>query len=244
MDSEVGVVISAMAEDYVDGEDDDEEGEEDKLAESTQHSVSPNSQELFLTQMELPSQPSQATIPDNEAMEGTSAENFSSIPTPSRRLSQIRRWKKKTREEMFSEIMEVTHNEKAHLNEWKDVVAKTGKMPVTVRIGRMNVRVGGTNVRTGEMLKMRDGGTKISGGGMQLWGCCVIKLTCSGVWWNFRNGSRITECRCSPCITTLTMFHILLTQTCKNAWREAPCTCPLHPCGQPNQKAVITVKFF
>ncbi|KAM9129932.1 uncharacterized protein ACDP82_010699 [Pangshura tecta] len=95
MDSEVGVVISAMAEDYADREDDDEE-EEDELADSTQHSVSPNSQELFLTQTELPSQPSQATIPDNEAMEGTSAANFSSIPTPSRRLFQIRWQKKKT----------------------------------------------------------------------------------------------------------------------------------------------------
>ncbi|KAM9134130.1 uncharacterized protein ACDP82_009574 [Pangshura tecta] len=127
MDSKVGVVISAMAEGYAGGEDDDEEGEEDELAESTQHSVSPNSQELFLTPTELPSQPSQATIPDNEAMEGTSAENFSSIPTPSRRLSQIRRWKKKTREEMFSKIMEVTRSRKVHLNEWKDVVAKYRK---------------------------------------------------------------------------------------------------------------------
>ncbi|XP_050797398.1 eukaryotic translation initiation factor 3 subunit A-like [Gopherus flavomarginatus] len=60
-------------------------------------------------------------------MEGTSAANFSSLPTLSRRLSQIRRQKKKTREEMFSEIMEVTRNERAHLNEWKDVVAKYRK---------------------------------------------------------------------------------------------------------------------
>ncbi|XP_050804060.1 uncharacterized protein LOC127048347 [Gopherus flavomarginatus] len=60
-------------------------------------------------------------------MEGTSAANFSSLPTPSRRLSQIRRRKKKTQEEMFSEIMEVTHNERAHLNEWKDTVAKYRK---------------------------------------------------------------------------------------------------------------------
>ncbi|KAM9166095.1 uncharacterized protein ACDP82_002828 [Pangshura tecta] len=112
MDSDVGVVISAMAEDSTDGEDDDEE-EEDELAESTQHSVSPNSQELFLTQMELPYQPSQATIPDNEAMEGTSAANFSSLPTPSQRLAQIRRNKKKTRDEMFSDIMEVTRKERA-----------------------------------------------------------------------------------------------------------------------------------
>ncbi|XP_050813870.1 uncharacterized protein LOC127053344 [Gopherus flavomarginatus] len=126
MDSGVGVIISAMPEDSVDGEDEEEE-EEDELAESTQHSVLPNSQELFLTQTELPSQPSQATIPDNEAMEATSAANFSSLPTPSRRLAQIRRRKKKTRDKMFSEIMEVIHNEGAHLNEWKDVVSNYRK---------------------------------------------------------------------------------------------------------------------
>ncbi|XP_074918763.1 uncharacterized protein LOC142046344 [Chelonoidis abingdonii] len=126
LDSEVGVVISAMAEDSADGEDEEEE-EEDELAESTQHSILPNSQELFFTQMELPSQPSQATSPDNEAMEATSAAHFSSLPTPSRRLSQIRRRKKKTRDETFSEIMEVTHNERAHLNEWKNVLSNYRK---------------------------------------------------------------------------------------------------------------------
>ncbi|XP_050801939.1 uncharacterized protein LOC127047565 [Gopherus flavomarginatus] len=115
-----------MPEDSADGEDEEEE-EEDELAESTQHSVLPNSQELFLTQTELPSQPSQATIPHNEAMEGTSAANFSSLPPPSRRLSQIRRRKKETRDEMFSEIMEMTRNERAHLNEWKEMVSKYRK---------------------------------------------------------------------------------------------------------------------
>ncbi|KAM9169344.1 uncharacterized protein ACDP82_004812 [Pangshura tecta] len=116
-----------MAEDYADGEEYDEEADEDDLAESTQHSVSPNSQELFLTQTELASQPSQATIPDNEAMEETSAANFSSLPTPSQRLSKIRQRKKKTRDEMFSDIMEVTRKERAHLNEWKEVVSNYRK---------------------------------------------------------------------------------------------------------------------
>ncbi|KAM9165643.1 uncharacterized protein ACDP82_002556 [Pangshura tecta] len=122
LDSDVGVVI-AMAEDDADGEEYDEEAEEDDLAESTQHSVSPNSQELFLTQTELASQPSQ----DNEAMEETSAANFSSLPTPSQRLAKIRRRKKKTRDEMFSDIMEVTRKERAHLNEWKEVVSNYRK---------------------------------------------------------------------------------------------------------------------
>ncbi|XP_050815040.1 uncharacterized protein LOC127053799 [Gopherus flavomarginatus] len=85
VDSEVGVVISAIADDSADGEDMEEE-EEDEMAETTQHSILPNSQELFLTQTELPSQPSQATSPDNEAMEATSAAHFSSFPTPVRRI--------------------------------------------------------------------------------------------------------------------------------------------------------------
>ncbi|KAM9123054.1 uncharacterized protein ACDP82_013283 [Pangshura tecta] len=126
VDSDVGVVI-AMAEDDADGDDSDEEADKDDLAESTQHSVSPNSQELFLTQTELASQPSQATIPDNEAMEGTSAANFSSLPTPSQRLAKIRRRKKMTRDEMFLDIMEVIHKERAHLNEWKEVVSNYRK---------------------------------------------------------------------------------------------------------------------
>ncbi|XP_050800506.1 uncharacterized protein LOC127046899 [Gopherus flavomarginatus] len=114
-----------MAEDSAEGEDYEEE--EDDLAESTQHSILPNSQELFVTQTELNSQPSQATSPDSEAMEVTSAANFSSLPTPARRLAQIRRRKKRTRDEMFTEIMAVTRNERAHLGEWKDVVANYRK---------------------------------------------------------------------------------------------------------------------
>ncbi|XP_050817770.1 uncharacterized protein LOC127055148 [Gopherus flavomarginatus] len=112
-----------MDEDSEDGEDEEEE-EEEELAESTQHFILPNSQELFVTQTELPSQ---ATSPESEAMEATSAAHFSSLPTSSRRLAQIRRRKKRTRDEMFSEIMEVTRNERAHLREWKDVVAKYRK---------------------------------------------------------------------------------------------------------------------
>ncbi|XP_074921739.1 uncharacterized protein LOC142046781 [Chelonoidis abingdonii] len=126
VDSEVGVVISTVAEDSAEGEDEEEEEEEEELAESTQHSVSPNSQELFVTP-ELPSQPSQATSPDSEAMEATSAAQLSGLPTPSRRLAQIRRRRKRTRDEMFSEIMEVTRNDRAHQNEWKDVLAKYRK---------------------------------------------------------------------------------------------------------------------
>ncbi|XP_053896840.1 uncharacterized protein LOC128843758 [Malaclemys terrapin pileata] len=61
-------------------------------------------------------------------MEGTSAAaNLSSLPPPSRRLSQIRRRRKRTRDDMFTEIMECTQNQRAHLNEWKDTVTKFRK---------------------------------------------------------------------------------------------------------------------
>ncbi|XP_053872169.1 uncharacterized protein LOC128830369 [Malaclemys terrapin pileata] len=114
VDSEAGVISSATPEDSANGE----EEEEDDLAESTQHSILPNNQDLFLSLTEVPSQPSQANTQDHDPMEGTSAAaNFSSLPPPSQRLSQIRHRKKRTRDEMFAENMEFTRNERAHLNE-------------------------------------------------------------------------------------------------------------------------------
>nr|XP_048708255.1 uncharacterized protein LOC125637618 [Caretta caretta] len=81
VDSDDGV-LSAMPQDFVDGED---EEEDDELEESTPHTVLPDSQDLFITLTETPSQP-------NKAGEGTSAAaNVSSLPPPSQRLSQIRR---------------------------------------------------------------------------------------------------------------------------------------------------------
>ncbi|XP_065454203.1 uncharacterized protein LOC135983997 [Chrysemys picta bellii] len=121
VDSGSGIVSSATPEDSADGG----EEEEDELAESTQHSVLPNSQDLFLTLTEVPSQ---ASTQDSDPMEGTSAAaNSSSLPPPSRRLSQIRRRKKRTRDEMFSEIMESSRSDRAHLNEWKETVSKYRK---------------------------------------------------------------------------------------------------------------------
>ncbi|EMP36734.1 Zinc finger and SCAN domain-containing protein 29 [Chelonia mydas] len=61
VDSDDGV-LSAMPEDFADGED---EEREDELEESAQHTVLPDSQDLFITLTEIPSQP-------NEAGEGTS----------------------------------------------------------------------------------------------------------------------------------------------------------------------------
>ncbi|XP_065421534.1 SRRM2 protein homolog rsr-2-like [Chrysemys picta bellii] len=127
VDSGSGIVSSATPEDSADGGEEEEE-DEDELAESTQHSVLPNRQDLFLTLTEVPSQASQASTQDSDPMEGTSAAaNSSSIPPPSRRLSQIRRRKKRTRDEMFSEIMESSRSDRANLNEWKETVSKYRK---------------------------------------------------------------------------------------------------------------------
>ncbi|XP_065449045.1 SRRM2 protein homolog rsr-2-like [Chrysemys picta bellii] len=124
VDSGSGIVSSATPEDSADGGEEEEE-DEDELAESTQHSVLPNSQDLFLTLSEVPSQ---ASTQDSDPMEGTSAAaNSSSLPPPSRRLSQIRCRKKRTRDEMFSEIMESSRSDRAHLNEWKETVSKYRK---------------------------------------------------------------------------------------------------------------------
>ncbi|XP_065453464.1 SRRM2 protein homolog rsr-2-like [Chrysemys picta bellii] len=127
VDSGSGIVSSATPEDSADGGEEEEE-DEDELAESTQHSVLPNSQDLFITLTEVPSQASQASTQDSDPMEGTSAAaNSSSLPPPSRRLSQIRRRKKRTREDMFSEIMESSRSDRAHVNEWKETVSKYRK---------------------------------------------------------------------------------------------------------------------
>ncbi|XP_048714323.2 uncharacterized protein LOC125640153 isoform X1 [Caretta caretta] len=110
VDSEHGI-LSPMPEDFADGED--EENEE--LGESTQHTVFPNSQDLFITLTEIPSQP-------NEAGEGTSAAaNVSSLPPPSQRLSQIRRRKKCTRDDMFSELMQSSGTDRAV---WRETIAE------------------------------------------------------------------------------------------------------------------------
>ncbi|XP_048695287.2 uncharacterized protein LOC125631894 [Caretta caretta] len=117
MDSDDGV-LSAMPEDFADGE---EEEEEDELEESTQHTVLPDSQDLFITLTEIPSQP-------NQAREGTSAANVSSLPPMSQRLSQIRQQKNRTCDEMFSELMQLSGTDRAQQNVWRDTVAQYRKM--------------------------------------------------------------------------------------------------------------------
>ncbi|XP_074803668.1 uncharacterized protein LOC141984491 [Natator depressus] len=115
VDSDNGV-LSAIPEDFADGEDEEEEEEPE---ESTQHTVLPDSQDLFLTLTEIPSQP-------NQAGEGTSAAaNISSFPPPSQRLSQISLRKKRTHDEMFSDLMQFSGTDRAV---WRDTIAEYRKV--------------------------------------------------------------------------------------------------------------------
>ncbi|XP_053861255.1 SRRM2 protein homolog rsr-2-like isoform X2 [Malaclemys terrapin pileata] len=190
MDSEAGVISSATPEDSAYGE---EEEEEDELAESTQHSVLPNSQDLFLSLTKVSSQPSQSSIQDHDPMEGTSAANSSSLPPPSRRLSQIRRRKKKTRDEMFPEIMESTRSDRAHLNEWKDTVSKYRK-EASEREDRRDQREDMRDQRE-ERRDARDERWRQEDKRGQAATLGLLREQTDMLWWSFRNGSRITECR-------------------------------------------------
>ncbi|XP_074813827.1 uncharacterized protein LOC141990487 [Natator depressus] len=91
-----------------------------ELEESAQYTILPDSQDLFITLTEIASQL-------NQAGEGTSAANVSSLPPLSQRLSQIRWQKNRTRDEMFSEFMQLSGTDRAQQNVWRDTVAQYRK---------------------------------------------------------------------------------------------------------------------
>ncbi|XP_065409727.1 uncharacterized protein LOC135972956 [Chrysemys picta bellii] len=108
------VTSSNNKEDIVDEEEEEEE-EEENARKASGGSILPDSQELFLTLEPIPSA-------ERDAVEGTSAEILSvgASSTPGQRLSQIRRRKKKTREDMFSElIMSTSESDKMELSTWR-----------------------------------------------------------------------------------------------------------------------------
>ncbi|XP_053863899.1 uncharacterized protein LOC128825417 isoform X1 [Malaclemys terrapin pileata] len=244
VDSGSGIVSSATPEDSADG---GEEEEEDELAESTQHSVLPNSQDFFLTLTEVPSQPSQASIQDPDPMEGTSAAaNSSSLPPPSRRLSQIRRRKKKTRNEMFSEIMESSRSDRAHLNEWKETVAKYRKEAIE-REDRRDQREDRRDQRE-ERRDARDERWRQEDQRRQDATLGLLREQTDMLRRLVELQERLQENRLplqplyppppSPCSVSSSPRRV------RTRGGEAPYTFPFHPSRQPKQKAVIFLTFF
>ncbi|XP_065451498.1 uncharacterized protein LOC135983433 [Chrysemys picta bellii] len=226
VDSDAGMISSATPEDSADGE---EEEEEDELAESTQHSVLPNSQDLFLSLTEVPSQPSNQ---DHDPMEGTSAAaNSSSLPPLSRRLSQIRRRKKKTRDEMFAEIMESTRSDRAHLNEWKDTVSKYRK-EASEREDRRDQCEDRRDQREerrdarDERWRQEDQRRQDATLGLREQTDMLRRLV------ELQEQQQDNRVPLQPLYnppSLLPMFHSLLTQTCKNAGRGGSVHLPIPP---------------
>ncbi|XP_065433301.1 SRRM2 protein homolog rsr-2-like [Chrysemys picta bellii] len=254
VDSGSGIVSSATPEDSADGGEEEEKEEEDELAESTQHSVLPNSQDLFLSLTEVPSQPSQASIQDPDPMEGTSAAaNSSSLPPPSRRLSQIRRRKKKTRDEIFAEIMESSRSDRAHLNEWKETVSKYRK-EASEREDRRDQREDMRDQREDrrdqreDRRDARDERWRQEDQRRQDATLGLLREQTDMLRRLVELQERLQENRLplqpmypplpSPCSVSSSPRRV-------RTWGgEAPYTFPFHPSGQPKQKAVIFLTFF
>ncbi|XP_074798766.1 uncharacterized protein LOC141980898 [Natator depressus] len=116
---------------FGDEEDDDEEEVVDSSQQASGETGFPDSQELFLTlDLEpVPPEPTQGCLLDPAGGEGTSAACVSMITgsSPSQRLVKIRKKKKRTRDEMFSELMLSSHTDRAQTNAWRQIMSDCRK---------------------------------------------------------------------------------------------------------------------
>ncbi|XP_048703093.2 uncharacterized protein LOC125635438 [Caretta caretta] len=105
--------------------------EEDSSQQASGETGFPDSQELFLTlDLEpLPPEPIQGCFLDPAGGEGTSAACVSMITgsSPSQTLVKIRKKKKCTRDEMFSEPMLSSHTDRAQMNAWRQIMSECRK---------------------------------------------------------------------------------------------------------------------
>nr|XP_048692487.1 uncharacterized protein LOC125630496 [Caretta caretta] len=117
---------------FGDEEDDDDDDEVvDSSQQASRETSFPDSQELFLTlDLEaVPSEPTQGCLLDPPGGEGTSAACVSRITgsSPSQRLVKIRRRKKCTHDEMFSELMLSSHTDRAQTNAGRQTMSECRK---------------------------------------------------------------------------------------------------------------------
>ncbi|XP_077680763.1 uncharacterized protein LOC144269138 [Eretmochelys imbricata] len=112
-------------------EDDDDDEFVDSSQQASGETGFPDSQELFLTlDLELVSpEPTQGCLLDPAGGEGTSAACVSMITgsSPAQRLVKIRKKKKRTRDEMFSELMLSSHTDRAQTNAWRQIMSECRK---------------------------------------------------------------------------------------------------------------------
>ncbi|XP_077672907.1 uncharacterized protein LOC144264863 [Eretmochelys imbricata] len=115
--------------------DEEDDGDDEEVVDSSQQASRetsfPYSQELFLTlDLEpVPPEPTQGCLLDPAGREGTSAACVSMITgsSPSQRLVKLRKKKKRTRDEMFSELMLSCHTDRAQTNAWRQIMSECRK---------------------------------------------------------------------------------------------------------------------
>ncbi|XP_065453950.1 uncharacterized protein LOC135983954 [Chrysemys picta bellii] len=124
VDSEDGILSTAGSSDMLADGEDEEGDEEDEAVDSAHNADFPDSQDLFITLTEIPYQPSPAVTPDTESGEGSATTSATvsqpSLASHSQRLAQIRRRKKRTREDMFSELMACSRAQAAQQTQWRE----------------------------------------------------------------------------------------------------------------------------
>ncbi|XP_074815747.1 uncharacterized protein LOC141991349 [Natator depressus] len=110
-------------------DDDDEEEVVDSSQQASGETGFPDSQELFLTLEPVPPEPTQGCLLDPAGGEGTSAACVSMITgsSPSQRRVKIRKKKKRTGDEMFSELMLSSHTDRAQTNAWRQIMSECRK---------------------------------------------------------------------------------------------------------------------
>ncbi|XP_065444360.1 uncharacterized protein LOC135982296 [Chrysemys picta bellii] len=106
-------------------EEDDDEDIEDSSQQESGETGFPNSQETFFTlDLEpITPEPTQGVLPDLEGTQGTSAANVS----PLQKLVKIRRQKRRTRDDMFSELQMSSHADRAQQNVWRQTMSECRK---------------------------------------------------------------------------------------------------------------------
>ncbi|XP_073184032.1 ubiquitin carboxyl-terminal hydrolase 15 isoform X4 [Lepidochelys kempii] len=113
------------------GDEDDDDEVVDSSQQASGETGFPDSQELFRTlDLEpVPPEPTQGCLLDPAGGEGTSAACVSMITgsSPSQRLVKLRKKKKRTRDEMFSELMLSSHTDRAQTNAWRQIMSECRK---------------------------------------------------------------------------------------------------------------------
>ncbi|XP_053896839.1 uncharacterized protein LOC128843757 [Malaclemys terrapin pileata] len=122
MDSEDGILSTAASSEMLADGEDEEGDEEDEAVDSTYNADFSDSQDLFITLTEIPYQLSPGVNPDPESGEGSVAVTVSqpTLASHSQRLAQIRRRKKRTRDDMFSELTGCSRTEATQQTQWRE----------------------------------------------------------------------------------------------------------------------------